>query len=877
VNTAQLALLSRLLDEALALPTAARTAWLAALPPEARPLQTRLARALAGATGGAAARRFDVPQLSPESGADGVPGERVGPWRLQHLLGRGGMGSVWAAERADGLYQRQVALKLPRLDRNPTLAARMEQERRIAARLEHPGIARLYDAGVDEQGRPYLVMERVDGSSLAEHAAARGLGFAARVALVLQVADALAHAHRMLVVHRDIKPGNLLVDAAGRVKLLDFGVARLLADGEAGTSSTLSDSVRTHTPRYGAPEQRRGGPVGTATDLYALALVLHELLTGSLPATDAAGAAVPGATLPLPLRAVLACAWQVDPARRQPSVAHFADELRDVLGSRVPASWHASGLQRLRLWARRHHRALAWSGAASATVAAAAGLLLAERTKSAEQQARGEQARLFLTTTLANVEPPAGRPGVSLSGPELIDDAIARTRAELIGQPTLQAEVMGQLAVMQRRLGRPGDALALLRQAHGQMQAHADPDDAGRQGIAGLLALEEQAAWQRSGDDASLARVQPLARDALQHCTAPGPRCARARAYAHAALRNRASALGDDAAALAAAAAAVQASADAFGAAHAETVMARVHEALVLRNADRPLDAEPSLRAALAAAPAAVLRRGDATELRLVQAMVDGDLGHHDAALRSLDELLSGLQPGSPDLALLQRLRAQSLWSQGRLAAVLAACASALEAADAQGDAWEALNALQWRTHALSALGRPAEAERSLAEWSATMAALGDAAGGLQRQRWQRAQAELALRGGRVDEALAITSALTGPRTPGMAVSALEQALNWDLHGAALRVAGRPAEALKAHRAAGAGYGGFLPATHPLRLRSRLEAARAAALDTPGPGADAALRDASRAYLQAMPAESAWRALAEPLAAGSAAESTGLL
>jgi serine/threonine-protein kinase len=871
-----MALLSRLLDEALALPAAERDAWLAALPPEAAPLKDSLTCALLASQAATEARRFDAPRLAPESGGDGMPGERVGPWKLLQLLGRGGMGSVWAAERADGLYERSVAIKLPRLARNPTLAARMEGERQIAARLEHAGIARLYDAGVDIAGRPYLVMERIDGIGLAEHAAAGALGFEARVKLVLQVADALAHAHRMLVVHRDIKPGNLLVDAAGQVKLLDFGVARLLDDGQIGSSATVSDSVRTHTPRYGAPEQRQGGPVGTATDLYALALVLHELLTGSLPVATA-DALAPSPQLPPALRAVLTRAWQADPLQRQPSVAHFADELRAVLAGRVPASWAASRRQRLQSWARRHRAGLAWSGLAAFVLVLAAALLLTERAKTAEQQARLDEARLFLTTTFADIEPAAGQTAAALTGLDLIDAALARARTDLADQPVLQAEVMGQLAVMLRRFSRPDDALAVLRQAHEQMRARGDPRDAGRHQIAALLALEELAAWQRHGQDASLARVQPLADEALQGCTAEGPRCAKARAFAHGALRNRAAALGDDATAKAAAAAAVHESAAAFGEAHAETVMSRVHEALVLRNADRPIDAETALQSARSAAAAAGLRRGDSEELLLVQAMIAGDLGHHDVALRTLDELLASLGPGSPDLALLQRLRAQSLWSQGRLSAALAACDAALMSAGAHDNGWETLNALQLRTRALAAAERASDALRSLAEWSAQMAAQGEAADDIQGQRWRRGRAELALRSGRVDEAMALTGELTGGAAAVPAASALEQAMNWDLHGVTLRVAGRPAEALQAHRQAEERYTVFLPVEHPLLLRNRLEAARAAALLAPGAITSPALREAARTYLQVLPADSAWRATVQTLAAGQAAAAQGLL
>lgn len=885
LDPAQLALLSRLLDEAMALPPGEREAWLAALPPEAKPLQARLARALLETPARSASPRFDAPLLTAEPGSEGQEGERVGPWRLVHLLGRGGMGTVWAAERADGLYERSVALKLPRMARSPTLATRMARERQIAARLEHPGIARLYDAGVDDLGRPYLVMERVDGTGLVEYARAHALSLEDRVRLVLQVADALVHAHRMLVVHRDIKPGNLLVDARGQVKLLDFGVARLLEDGSnvaQSSGGTPADSARTHTPMFAAPEQRHGGPVGTATDLYALALVLHELLTGSLPvapvaARQADAAPEPDTRLPPALRAVLLRAWQSEPAERQPSVAHFADELRAVLEHRVPASWAASRGQRLQLWARRRKEVLAWGGLAAVAGLLAVGLLLAERARTHEQQARLDEARIFLTTTFADIEPRAGQSAATVTGLDLIESALQRARVDLGGQPVLQAEVLGELAVMLRRFARPDEALAVLRQAHQQMLTHGHRRDAGRHLVAAQLAVQELAEWQRTGQDSSLAQVQPLAEQALRGCSAQGVRCAKARALAQGALRNRAAALGDSEVAQAAAARAVDESIAAFGAGHAETVMARVHQALVLRNAVRLPAADQALQAARAAASAAGLRRGDAGELLMAQALLDGDLGRHELALPALDGLLATLDPGSPDIALLQRLRAQSLWSQGRLQAALRACEAALHSAAAHRNGWEQLNALQLRTRTLAAAGRLAEAERSLAEWDDQMAIQRQAPDGIQALRWQRGRAELALHSGRFDEALATAQTLTSGSRLQRPASALELAMNWDLRGAAMRAVGQPTAALQAHHEALAVYTQLLPEPHPLRLRNRLEAARATALATPSENAELALREAATRYLEVLPADSAWRPTVQALAAGQAAASPGLL
>jgi tetratricopeptide (TPR) repeat protein/tRNA A-37 threonylcarbamoyl transferase component Bud32 len=213
-----------------------------------------------------------------------LAGKLVGPYRLRTLLGRGGMGEVWEAERADGQFEQVVALKL--LKRGMDSAAvltRFLRERQILARLEHPNIARLLDGGVADDGRPYLVLERVEGEPIHQWCRRHGTPIAARLRLMIAVCDAVDTAHRSLVVHRDLKPSNILVDIDGRVKLLDFGIAKLLTgEGEsAGDLTRLEERVL--TPAYAAPEQILGQAVTTATDVYAMGVVLYELLAGRLP------------------------------------------------------------------------------------------------------------------------------------------------------------------------------------------------------------------------------------------------------------------------------------------------------------------------------------------------------------------------------------------------------------------------------------------------------------------------------------------------------------------------------------------------------------------------------------------------------------------
>jgi len=221
--------------------------------------------------------------LVPE--AEPAAPERVGPYRVLGRIGRGGMGEVYRAERADGLFEQRVAIKILRrgMDSEEILA-RFSRERRILARLEHPHIARLLDGGLTDDGRPYFVMELVEGEPITAAARRRDLSVEARLELLAACCDAVAAAHRNLVVHRDLKPSNVLVTADGTVKLLDFGIAKLLGPDDTGDAqaSTRTD-LRLLTPAYAAPEQILGEPVTTATDVWALGALAYELLTGTLP------------------------------------------------------------------------------------------------------------------------------------------------------------------------------------------------------------------------------------------------------------------------------------------------------------------------------------------------------------------------------------------------------------------------------------------------------------------------------------------------------------------------------------------------------------------------------------------------------------------
>ncbi|MGB3047368.1 serine/threonine-protein kinase, partial [Dokdonella sp.] len=223
-----------------------------------------------------------VPEVL-QRGGDGMPADGMaGAYRLLRLLGEGGMGVVWLAERTDGAYEQQVAVKvLKRGMDTHAILRRFLQERRILARLKHAHIVRMLDGGMTADGRPFYVMDHVDGAPITEHARSAALDPRARVSMLVKVADAVAYAHTQLVVHRDLKPSNVLVDHQGEPRVLDFGIAKLIE--ESGEQTRTGTGLRVLSPAYAAPEQILGEAIGTTTDVYALGLMLCELLTGQLP------------------------------------------------------------------------------------------------------------------------------------------------------------------------------------------------------------------------------------------------------------------------------------------------------------------------------------------------------------------------------------------------------------------------------------------------------------------------------------------------------------------------------------------------------------------------------------------------------------------
>jgi eukaryotic-like serine/threonine-protein kinase len=478
--------LAPLLDALLALQPVARAARLHSLELDAE-LRTLLAGLLdadarvgAQLEAGCEALRADE-ALAP---APEISGYRIGP-----LLGSGGMASVFLAERElDGALQR-VALKLLRLNvHDPAERRLFRREQAALSRLEHVNIARLIDSGFARDGTPWLAVEYVQGESLLHWCDTRQLGLRARAALFLDICAAVAAAHQASIVHRDLKPANVLVRADGQVKLVDFGIAKLL---EADAESTRTE-LRRLTPAYAAPEQFRGEPAVAGTDIYALGMMLAELLAGTRPAAAQRGdaarldtRAISGAQaaargldaqalrrlLRGDIEAIVAQALRPEPRERYVSVDALAADLRAWLEFRPVAARRGSRRYRLLRFIRRQRVALLSGGLAAAALLAFSliSLDLARRAQLAAEQSRADAQRArqvqdFVLSLFRGDEQglPEGR---ATSAAQLAERAVAAARKDLAGQPQALAPLLTAVGELQRNLGRNAESLAVLREA----------------------------------------------------------------------------------------------------------------------------------------------------------------------------------------------------------------------------------------------------------------------------------------------------------------------------------------------------------------------------------------------------------------------------
>ena len=501
--------ISALLDEALGLPASEHAAWLDGLSGEHAAHREALRTLLAHRSGVETddflreIPRFDIGAATELPGSGVAEGSQIGAYRLIAQIGRGGMGTVWLAERADGMMKRRVALKLPRVVWGDAFAERLAREREILATLEHAHIARLYDGGLDAHGRPFLAMEVVEGQSIDAYCAAHTLPVRERIALLLQVMAAVSHAHARLVVHRDLKPGNILVTQDAQVKLLDFGIAKLL-EGDRTRETALTElGGRALTLDYASPEQIRGEPLGTASDIYSMAVVAYEVLTGARPyrlkrasaaeleeaiasvepALASDGAADPRTVRQLrgDLDSILNKALKKAAGDRYPTMDAFAHDLKRYLDGE-PVEARPDGLvYRASKFVRRHRLQVAAGVAVVVALIAGTSVALwqAHEARVSAELARTEAARaqteaatakavqafiesVFNANSKYQADPKLAS---ATTARELLDRGAERIDKELAAQPEAQLRLFDVLAQMYAGMAANDRSLALYRRS----------------------------------------------------------------------------------------------------------------------------------------------------------------------------------------------------------------------------------------------------------------------------------------------------------------------------------------------------------------------------------------------------------------------------
>ncbi len=476
---------SPLLDELLDLDDAARAARLAALRAQDPALADAAVAMLAHLP---AIERGDFMAEPALPRPAGLAGQFIGPYTLVREIGQGGMGTVWLARRSDGRYEGDVAVKFLRSGLfGQGDAARFEREGRILARLSHPNIARLLDAGVAEAGgQPYLVLEYIDGEPIDQYCQRLALPVAARLRLLLDVLGAVAHAQNRLILHRDLKPTNILVTRTGEVKLLDFGIAKLLDDTAADQTALTARAGNAFTPEFAAPEQMQGGDVTTATDVYSLGVLMYLLLGGSHPTAAPTGAPLDRMrsvieTQPKPLsesalrrggpttkhsaesrrlaaelrgdvETIVAKALKKWPQERYANAAEFADDVRRYLAHEPIAARPDSRLYRVAKFVQRHR-----TGVAAATIAVFAlgggvGVALWQAHEAQAQRVQAEGLIEYMIGDLRKKLEPVGRLDV-LDG--VGDKALAYYAAQDLGR--LDADSLGRRARALHMIGNLAD------------------------------------------------------------------------------------------------------------------------------------------------------------------------------------------------------------------------------------------------------------------------------------------------------------------------------------------------------------------------------------------------------------------------------------
>jgi serine/threonine-protein kinase len=413
--------------------------------------------------------------------SDVLTGTRLGPYEIVDKLGEGGMGQVFRARRDDGVFQKEVAIKIvPSAFASPALVERFRAERRILAGLDHANIARVLDGGSTPNGAPYLVMEYVPGLPLLEHCEQQGLSLRDRVRLFRSLCDAVQYAHENLVVHRDLKPANVIVTSEGIAKLLDFGIAKLLEPSPVTGAQQTRPFERMMTPEYASPEQIRGEAVTTATDVYSLGAMLYELLAKRRPFSfrnhslgemeravceqDAPPLGRVHNDLAGDLENIVGKAMQKLPALRYRSAGQLADDLGRYLDgfpvqARPDSTWYKTGK-----FLRRHKLAMGALGAGLLSLAVFVILLVKERNTTERERAAAEQVVRFLVGSFS-VADPSNSAGKVATARDILDNGVARVEAELKEQPEIMGRMLSTMGEVYGVIGEQKLAQRLLERS----------------------------------------------------------------------------------------------------------------------------------------------------------------------------------------------------------------------------------------------------------------------------------------------------------------------------------------------------------------------------------------------------------------------------
>jgi eukaryotic-like serine/threonine-protein kinase len=489
--------ISPYLDQVLSLPEPERSPWFESFRSQ-RPDLSDLLLELLEEQSVAAQEHFLEGRPIESLDEQTLPGRNIGAYKLISSIGHGGMGSVWLAERCDGRFERQVAVKFLNFALAATGAERFKREGCILGRLKDPHIAELIDAGVTPNGEPYLVLEHVDGSPIDDYCDGHSLDVNARIRLFLDVLGAVAQAHSNLIVHRDIKPSNVLVGNDGQVKLLDFGIAKLLTDDanpSPPTALTMGGGPPM-TPQFAAPEQITGEPITTATDVFTLGVLLFVLLTGQHPAgprphstaelvkaivdtlpsrasdvihsRDSESAAANRATTPEKLRrqlrgdldTIVGKALKKNPQERYASVTAFADDLRRYLRNDPITARPDSVVYRFRKYVQRHRIGVAVAAGLVLLLAGFSVIQAIELRRITRERDRADRIADFMTGIFV-VSDPSERLGNSVTAREILDNASKEIGTGLSKDPGLQAQMMHVMGKAYMMLGLQTQAQAL--------------------------------------------------------------------------------------------------------------------------------------------------------------------------------------------------------------------------------------------------------------------------------------------------------------------------------------------------------------------------------------------------------------------------------